>query len=130
MKDSVENIDVLIKQALTEEESEYLEKLSKEQNIFEELLTSFQGSRRWLSVYVFIIILIFFAISIYSLVQFVSVEDVRQMLLWGAAMGGSLLMVMALKMWYWMQMDKNSLTREIKRLELQITAIHKLMNKT
>ena len=130
MKDSVENIDVLIKQALTEEESEYLEKLSKEQNIFEELLTSFQGSRRWLSVYVLIIILIFFAISIYSLVQFVSVEDVRQMLLWGAAMGGSLLMVMALKIWYWMQMDKNSLTREIKRLELQITAIHKLMNKT
>jgi len=130
MKDSVENIDALIKQALTEEESEYLEKLSKEQNIFEELLTSFQGSRRWLSVYVFIIILIFFAISIYSLVQFVSVEDVRQMLLWGAAMGGSLLMVMALKIWYWMQMDKNSLTREIKRLELQITAIHKLLNKS
>ena len=130
MKDSVENIDALIKQALTEEESEYLEKLSKEQNIFEELLTSFQGSRRWLSVYVFIIILIFFAISIYSLVQFVSVEDVRQMLVWGAAMGGSLLMVMALKIWYWMQMDKNSLTREIKRLELQITAIHKLLNKT
>ena len=128
MKDSVENIDALIKQALTEEESEYLEKLSKEQNIFEELLTSFQGSRRWLSVYVFIIILILFAISIYSLVQFVSVEDVRQMLLWGAAMGGSLLMVMALKIWYWMQMDKNSLTREIKRLELQVSSLSGRMN--
>ena len=118
-----ENIDELIKQALTEEDSEYLEKLSKEQNIFEELYASFQGSRKWLSVYVFVITFIFFGLSIYCLVQFLTVEDIRSMLLWGAGLGGTLLTVTMLKMWYWMQMDRNALKREIKRLELHIVAL-------
>ena len=124
MKNSEVNIDELIKQALTEEESEHLEKLSKEQNVFEELLSSFQGSRKWLSVYVTVVIFVFFGISIYSLVQFLSVESTREMLLWGAAMGGSLLIVTMLKVWYWMQMDRNAIIRELKRLELQIAALN------
>ena len=123
MKDTEANIDELIKQALSEEESEHLERLSKEQNVFEELLSSFQGSRKWLSVYVTIVIFIFFGISIYSLVQFLTVEGTREMILWGAAMGGSLLIVTMLKVWYWMQMDRNAIIREIKRLELQIASM-------
>ena len=125
MKDSNDNIDQLIKQALTEEESEYLEKLNKEQNVFEELLVSFQGKRKWLSIYIYIITLIFFGLSIYSLVQFLSVEEIRTMLLWGAATGGALLIVTMLKMWFWMQMDRNAIIREIKRLELQIASLNK-----
>jgi hypothetical protein len=125
MKESDVNIDELIKQALSEEESEHLERLSKEQNVFEELLASFQGSRKWLSVYVTVVIFIFFGISIYSLVQFLSVETTREMLLWGAAMGGSLLIVTMLKVWYWMQMDRNAIIRELKRLELQIATLKK-----
>jgi hypothetical protein len=123
MKESDVNIDELIKQALSEEESEHLERLSKEQNVFEELLASFQGSRKWLSVYVTVVIFVFFAISIYSLVQFLSVEGIREMLLWGAAMGGSLLIVTMLKVWYWMQMDRNAIIRELKRLELQVASL-------
>jgi len=125
MKDSNDNIDQLIKQALTEEESEYLEKLNKEQNVFEELLVSFQGKRKWLSIYIYIITLIFFGLSIYSLVQFLSVEEIRTMLLWGAATGGALLIVTMLKMWFWMQMDRNAIIREIKRLELQVASLNK-----
>jgi uncharacterized membrane protein YciS (DUF1049 family) len=30
---------------------------------------------------------------------------------------------MMMKLWWWAQMDKNSLTREIKRLELQIARL-------
>lgn len=120
-----ENIDELIKQALTEEDSEYLEKLSKEQGIFEELLVSFQGSRKWWTVYAFIITLIFLGLFIYCLVQFLSVEDIRSMLLWGAGMGSTLLMVAMLKMWYFMQMDRNAIKREFKRLELHIVALQK-----
>lgn len=123
MKESEVNIDDLIKQALSDEESEHLERLTKERNVFEELLASFQGSRKWLSVYVTVVIFIFFAISIYSLVQFISVDTTREMLLWGAAMGGSLLIVTMLKVWYWMQMDRNAIIRELKRLELQVAAL-------
>ena len=128
MKNERENIDDLIKQALSEEESEVLERLSEEQSIFEQLLSNFQGKMKWMSMYIAFMILVFFLLSIYCLIEFLNADEIRLMLLWGAGMGASFLTVGMLKMWQWMQMDKNTLLREIKRLELHIAALHK--NKT
>jgi hypothetical protein len=125
MKEEKDNIDELIKQALSEEESEILERLGEEQSIFEQLLTNFQGKMKWMSMYIAFMILVFFILSIYCLVQFLNAEDIRMMMLWGAGMGASFLTVGMLKMWQWMQMDKNTLMREIKRLEIHIAALHK-----
>ena len=125
MNDKKENIDDLIKQALTEEESEILERLGEERNIFEQLLSNFQGKMKWISLYIAFMILVFFILFIYSLVQFLNAEDLRLMMMWGAAMGGSFLTVGMLKMWQWMQMDKNTLLREIKRLEFHLVSLNK-----
>ena len=125
MKNKRENIDELIKQALSEEESEVLERLSEEQSIFEQLLSNFQGKMKWMSMYIAFMILVFFLLSIYCLIEFLNADDIRLMILWGAGMGASFLTVGMLKMWQWMQMDKNALLREIKRLELHIAALHK-----
>jgi len=38
--------------------------------------------------------------------------------------------IMALKLWSWMQMDRNAVMREIKRLELQVSAIAKEIKST
>ena len=75
-------------------------------------------------------ILVIFALSIYCLVQFLEAEEIREMLLWGAGMMVGLVMVGMLKMWHWMQMDKNALVREIKRLELQVGLLVKKMSNT
>ena len=37
-------------------------------------------------------------------------------------------MITALKIWAWMQMDKNAIMREIKRLEFQVSVLVKEMN--
>ena len=124
MKEEQENIDDLIKQALSEEESEILERLD-EQSIFEQVMSTYQGKMKWLGIYVTFLILVFTVFLIYCLVEFLRTEDIRQMLLWGAGMGGSFLMVMMLKIWKFMQMDKNTILRELKRLELHIAALHK-----
>ena len=125
MNDKKENIDDLIKQALTEEESEILERLGEERNIFEQLLSNFQGKMKWISLYIAFMILVFFILFIYCLVQFLNAEDLRLMMMWGAAMCGSFFTVGLLKMWQWMQMDKNTLLREIKRLEFHLVSINK-----
>ena len=124
MKNERENIDDLIKQALSEEESEILERLGEEQSVFEQLLSNFQGKMKWMSMYIAFMILVFFLLSIYCLIEFLNADDIRLMILWGAGMGASFLTVGMLKMWQWMQMDKNALLREIKRLELHIAALH------
>jgi len=124
MKEEQENIDDLIKQALSEEESTILERLD-EQSIFEQVMSTYQGKMKWLGIYVTFLILVFTVFLIYCLVEFLRTEDIRQMLLWGAGMGASFLMVMMLKIWKFMQMNKNTVLREIKRLELHIAALHK-----
>ncbi len=125
----MEDIDRLIKEALSEEDSEILDRL-QEQSLFESLMSNFQGKMKWIAMYSFFMILVIFALSIYCLVEFLEAEEIREMLLWGAGMMVGLVMVGMLKMWHWMQMDKNALVREIKRLELQVGLLVKKMNNT
>ena len=124
MKEKSENIDDLIKQALSEEESDILERLD-EQSIFEQMMSTFQGKMKWIAIYSVFIMLVIFGLSVYCLIEFLKAEEIRQMLLWGAGMGMGMMAVSMLKTWHWMQMDKNTLMREIKRLELHIAALHK-----
>ena len=125
----MEDIDRLINEALSEEDSEILDRL-QEQSLFESLMSNFQGKMKWIAMYSFFMILVIFALSIYCLVQFLEAEEIREMLLWGAGMMVGLVMVGMLKMWHWMQMDKNALVREIKRLELQVGLLVKKMSNT
>ena len=125
----MEDIDRLIKEALSEEDSEILDRL-QEQSVLESLMSNFQGKMKWIAMYSFFMILVIFALSIYCLVEFLKAEEIREMLLWGAGMIVGLVMVGMLKMWHWMQMDKNALLREIKRLELQVGLLVKKMSNT
>ena len=90
---------------------------------------TFKGKNRWLSVLVFIYIFLFFGLSIYCAVEFFSATEVKHWIAWAIGFLFCQLTVCMLKIWYWMEMQKNSLTREIKRLELQIVHLVDLMKK-
>ena len=119
-----ENIDELLQQAFSDEDAEVLKKM-EDHGLFDLMLSNFQGKLKWIAYYTTFLILVFFVSFIYCLIEFVNALEIRNMLLWGAGMFGSLLLVMLLKMWHWMQIDKNSLAREIKRLEFQISLLAK-----
>lgn len=118
------DIDDLIKQALSEEDAEVLKRI-EDQGIIDLLTSSFQGKLKWIAMFSAVIMVILFVVSIYCLFHFINTTDLREMMLWGAGMGMSMMAVGLLKTWHWMQMDKNSLIREIKRLELQISLLIK-----
>lgn len=117
------NIDEVIKQALSDEESEFLERLG-EQTLMEEGLGLLKGRRGWISIWIGFVILVVFIGSIYSLVQFFDASEVKELMIWGGGFFLGIFMVTALKIWAWMQMDRNAIIREIKRLEVQLTALH------
>lgn len=117
------NIDEVIKQALSDEESEFLERLG-EQTLMEEGLGLLKGRRGWISIWIGFVILVVFIGSIYSLVQFFDANEVKELMIWGGGFFLGIFMVTALKIWAWMQMDRNAIIREIKRLEVQLTALH------
>ena len=88
MKDSKDNIDELIKQALTEEESEYLEKMG-EQTLMEEGLDLFKGRRGWISIWIGFVIFVVFIGSIYCAVQFFAVTEVKDLMIYGGGFSAS-----------------------------------------
>lgn len=122
MKKSNENIDDLIRKTLSEEEADFYSKI-EEPTIFELLGDVYKGKQKWIAISGTIMTLIFFFLLIYCAIEFYHAKDLRDMILWGAAGFACLIVQSMLKLWSWMQMDKNHLLREIKRLELQVTVL-------
>ncbi len=122
MKTNMEDIDKIIKETLTEEEAKFYDQLD-EQNVLQMVGGLFQGKNKWIMYMMNIMTLVFFGLFIYCLVEFFKVEDTRSLLKWG--FGGMIFLfgVSMLKVYAWMQMDKNALIREIKRLELQVSSL-------
>lgn len=124
----MKDMDKKLKEALGSEEAEIFEMLSE--TSFKNGLTElFRGKRRWITnIYVVSMV----AMTILAVVfgyQFFQVESTRGMFAWGAASAMSLLSLAFIEIWFWMEMNRNAITREIKRLELQITALIKILAK-
>ena len=122
MKNNEKNIDDLIMKSLSEEEAKFYSDLD-EPSILESFTNVFKGRNRWLTYYLLVIMLLLLAIFVYSLIQFLRVENIPEMLRWGGAMFGTFISMGFLKTYYWMQMDKNEMIREIKRLGLQVSLL-------
>lgn len=122
MKNRMEEIDQLIKESLTREEAEFYDSLD-EQNLLEMVGGLFNSKNRWLIILMNIMQVISFILFVYCLVQFFNTEVTNELIKWGA--GGFVFLFMSsyLKLFSWMQMDKNALLREMKRLELQVSSI-------
>jgi len=122
MKTNIEDIDQLIKETLTQEEAKFYDDLD-EQNVLQMLGGLFKGKNAWLIVIMNIMTLIFFTLFVYCLVQFFKTEVTNELIKWGIGGFVFLMAVSMLKMFAWMQMDKNALLRELKRLELQVSSL-------
>lgn len=121
MKNNMEEIDSLIKETLTQEETKFYDQL-EEQNVFQMLLGIFSGKNRWLMLLISIIQAAFFVLFIYCLVEFLQTDETNMLIRWGL---GGVLSIMAssmLKLFMWMQLDKKAIVREIKRLELLVSS--------
>jgi len=122
MKNSMQEVDRMIKESLSQEEAEFYDELD-EQNPFEMLGDLFYGKNRWFIIVINIVTLVAFVVFIYCLVQFLEVETTNELIKWGAGGFTALMMMSMLKLFLWQQMDKNALLREMKRLELQVSSL-------
>ena len=127
MKTNMEDIDKLIKETLTQEEAKFYDEL-EEQNVFQMLVGLFTGKNKWIIILMNVMTLIFFALFIYCLVQFFGTEVTNELIKWGIGGFVCLITVSMLKLFAWMQMDKNALLRAIKRLELQVSSLSMKMS--
>ncbi len=111
------DVDELIREALKAEDVEGLELLG-EPGLPDMVTEVFRGRMRWYGAMFMVMILVFAVLAVVCAVEFLGTEDVVQMIRWGAGFFLCFLAVQGGKNWYWMQMERVAMTREIKRVEL------------
>jgi len=96
-----------------------------EEGVFEMLAQVFRGRRRWLNAYGFLLTFIFLALSVYCAFRFFNAPDTQPQIAWATGFLFTSMAVAMLKMWFFMEMNKNTVLREVKRLELQVLRLNK-----
>jgi len=94
-----------------------------EPHILEEVLETFRGRQRWLVIFAVGYSVVFVGLAIWSLVEFLGAQTVPMQLRWGALLFASMMVIIAVKVWFWLEMHKNRVVREVKRLELQVARL-------
>jgi hypothetical protein len=117
------DLDDQIRQALQAEDAELFAEFGGEQTLLQVVSDTFKGRRRWLVALNAFWILVFFILGIVTAVKFFRADETRDIVMWAGACILCVSAVSMMKTWYFMEMNKNQLTREIKRVELQIARL-------
>ena len=123
MKDNTEEIDKLIKETLTQEEAKFYNNLDEE-GLFASVKRMFKGKFKWIILIMVLVNFVILGFFIYSIIQFFEAEEIKEIIKWSAASFICILIMSMLKLFSWMQMNKNAMLREMKRLEVLIASSH------
>lgn len=114
------DLDRMIDEALGEEESELLRRISGEPNILERALGMFGAGIEWMAAAMMVIQTLLFIAGIWAAWMFFGAGDPVTQLRWGLPAAVLLLMSLMIKLAVAPAIHHNRLMREIKRIELQL----------
>lgn len=123
------DIDRLIREALAKEEAEVLDRVASEKNPLARAMELFQGRYFWFNALVAGFTLLIFIGQVWCAVQFFAVGSMEEKLAWAVGFLFAGICVGMLKLWSWMELNKNSVIREVKRLELQVAYLNKRLDR-
>lgn len=115
-------LDQRIREALAEEDAEVVKYQEADAPLHEQLIGIYQGRLRWLNLGATIGTFAVFGAIIFCGYQFFQAEDTQAMIGWATAFLWFVVWIAMMKIWFWMEMQKNSVTREVKRLELLLVS--------
>ena len=117
------DMDDKILAAIRTETENSLGEYDEELGIFGLVGESFKGALRWVVIVAFALILIFIGIGVYCAINFVHATDIAVKLNWFGGSALAFLIVIVLRLWYFMELNRLSIRREIKRVELQVSLL-------
>lgn len=117
------NLDRAIREALSKEDAEFLARFDGQSTPVGEVLDTFKGQWALMNTFAAFISVALFGAFVYFVWQMLSAVEVRDVVLWSVGAIIAMLGVAMLKMYFWMEMNKNVVLREVKRLELQVARL-------
>jgi hypothetical protein len=116
-------LDDEIRQALSEEEKTLFDELGADMTMNQLMTGPFRTRMRWWSAYAFFLSFAFFALTVWCGWHFFRAEEATDRIFWGICALASLLPMSMLKLWFFMETNRLSIVREIRRVELQLAAL-------
>ena len=112
-----------IRQALSDEDAKLYEEFAVEPSLLELALDTLTGRNRWVSILSILVGIVFMALGLYSLWRLLNTESITSVICWALGFVFCMGVISMMKIWYWMEMQRISVVREIKRLELQVACL-------
>lgn len=116
-------LDDKIREALRKEDAELFKEFDEEPSVFEMLMETCRGRHHWLNLLGAFWTMVFLVLGILAGINFFQADGTRDIVMWAAACILCMSAVSMLKVWYFLEINRNAVTREIKRLELQIARL-------
>ncbi len=107
--------ETLFRRALDESQDTLVEPSATQQ-----IVSLFKGRWRFLNAVTVGFMLALFVLTLFCAAEFLRADSVPEMLRWGAAGFLCWFGVAYLKLWTALELERHAVTREVKRLELQI----------
>jgi hypothetical protein len=125
MNEKMNEFDAQICEALERDEAAFQARLRDEPPMLEQVIAAFQGRQRWLAMLSAAATLVVMGLLALCAYQFFQAEQVRSMLAWSTGFLWCLGFIALSKIWFWGEMNKNSLLREVKRLEWEVARLRR-----
>ena len=117
-----EEIDKLITDSLSKDEADFYKQF-EEEDVFESWFGVYKGKQGWIAAVQSVVIIAAVVVAVFCGYRFFTVESTTELMRYGAVMFIAIIITSFLKLWLWMQMVKNSIVREMKRVEFQVAVL-------
>jgi hypothetical protein len=117
------DLDQAIRESLSSEDTELFDRLGADQALHRQVLATFEGQLRWFNIVGWIAGFVLFGVASVSAWRFVQAQELGDMLRWGAASALAFAGIALIKVWFWLELQKNAIVREVKRLEVRVASL-------
>ena len=105
---------------LSDDDRTYLDNLTDQRGLFEQMGATFHGPLRGWTIYAFVMSFLIFGLSVFAFIKLLSVSTLPALAFWLAVFTWSSVVVGLVKIWFWMRMNHLDTLRELKRIELRL----------
>ncbi len=99
---------------------ETLYDLQREEGIFRQMAGIFRGKMRWMAIVATVESIVFVVLIVLAAIEFFQTDDTKWQIFYATAVLLLAMLLLLVKLWGWMQMNRYAIQREIKRLELRV----------
>ena len=118
----MKDIDKRIIETMNDDEAELFNSMAEE-NLFSSWMGIYTGENKYIAILLSVFTAIFAIAAFYFGYLFFTTEAQPEMIRYGAAMFIFIMFTAFIKLWFWNQMDKRAILREIKRVEFHFALL-------